>query len=144
MFCSYKGEGTGAVRPIFSNHILKPKRTPLENSIWGIKSSSGCFSTLYKSRLLKAKEYLDSPFELKIEGQNTSKIIASEHIEVKIVGSYQELIDNERSVMILNGDSSQLPIPNGSVDCVVTDPPYFDFIHYSELSDFFMRGLVLF
>ena len=141
MFCSYKGEGTGAVRPIFSNHILKPERTPLENSVWGFKGSSGCFSTLYKSRLLKAKEYLDSPFELKIEGQDTLKVIASENIEVKIVNSYQELVDNEHSVMILNGDSSQLPIPDGSVDCVVTDPPYFDFIHYSELSDFFYAWL---
>lgn len=39
MFCSYKGEGTGAVRPIFSNHILKPERTPLENSVWGDRKS---------------------------------------------------------------------------------------------------------
>lgn len=34
LFCSFKGEGTGAVRHMFSNHILKPERTPLENSVW--------------------------------------------------------------------------------------------------------------
>ena len=28
MFASYKGEGTGAVRHMFSHHILKPERTP--------------------------------------------------------------------------------------------------------------------
>ena len=28
IFTSYKGEGTGAVRHIFSHHILKPERTP--------------------------------------------------------------------------------------------------------------------
>ena len=56
MFCSYKGEGTGAVRPIFSNHILKPERTPLENSIWGYPLSCGCFSTLFNTRLLQAKK----------------------------------------------------------------------------------------
>jgi len=39
--------------------------------------------------------------------------------------------------LILNGDSSQLPLPDSIVDAVVTDPPYFDFVHYSELSDFF-------
>ncbi|GAB1479932.1 hypothetical protein MASR2M74_25020 [Paracoccaceae bacterium] len=30
LFCSFKGEGTGAVLHMFSNHILKPERTPLE------------------------------------------------------------------------------------------------------------------
>jgi putative DNA methylase len=62
MFCSFKGEGTGAVRHLFSNHIIKPERTPLENSIWGTEKSSGTFSTLYRSRLLKAKSYLNAPF----------------------------------------------------------------------------------
>ncbi|MGH7947382.1 MAG: DNA methyltransferase, partial [Opitutaceae bacterium] len=28
-----------------------------------------------------------------------------------------------------------------SVDAVITDPPYFDFVHYSELSDFFFAWL---
>ena len=35
MFCSFKGEGTGAVRHMFSHHILKPERTPLEAHPWG-------------------------------------------------------------------------------------------------------------
>ena len=29
MFASYKGEGTGAVRHMFSHHILKPERAPI-------------------------------------------------------------------------------------------------------------------
>ena len=43
--------------------------------------------------------------------------------------------------MVLNGDSARLPLPDRSVDAVVTDPPYFDFVHYSELSDFFFAWL---
>jgi adenine-specific DNA methylase len=40
--------------------------------------------------------------------------------------------------MLFAGDSAHLPdIPDRSVDLVVTDPPYFDSIHYSELSNFF-------
>jgi putative DNA methylase len=32
-------------------------------------------------------------------------------------------------------------VPDASVDAVITDPPYFDFVHYSELSDFFFAWL---
>ena len=42
MFASYKGEGTGAVRHMFSHHILKPERTPIEANPWGTPKSSGC------------------------------------------------------------------------------------------------------
>ena len=35
------------------------------------------------------------------------------------------------------GDGATLPISGDSVDVVVTDPPYFDAIAYSDLSDFF-------
>ena len=45
MFASHKGEGTGAVRHMFSHHILKPERTPLEANPWGTPRSSGAFST---------------------------------------------------------------------------------------------------
>lgn len=147
LFCSFKGEGTGAVRHMFSNHILKPERTPLENSVWGTEKSSGTFSTLFESRLIPAKRYLDQPFEVAFEndllGQRTDtrKIVASDPIRAQRVASWDELRRTERGLMILNGDSSLLPVPDASVDAVITDPPYFDFVHYSELSDFFFAWL---
>lgn len=64
VFCSFKGEGTGAVRHMFSNHILKPERTPLEAHPWGTPFSSGSFSTLFRSRLLRAESYKSAPFDL--------------------------------------------------------------------------------
>ena len=142
MFCSYKGEGTGAVRPIFSNHILKPERMPLENSVWGMPESSGCFSTLFNSRLVKAKHYLDNPFEIKVDSSTgkCTKVVASHSINVQMACTWEDLASG-KDVLILNGDSASLPIPDGSIDFVVTDPPYFDFIHYSELSDFFYAWL---
>lgn len=141
-FCSYKGEGTGAIRPIFSNHILKPERRPVENSVWGIKQSSGCFSSLYRTRLLKAKDYLEKPFELRLSPDGkVSKPVCSSPIHPRIVSSFEEINDAEPCALILNGDSANLPIPDASIDSVITDPPYFDFINYSELSDFFYAWL---
>ncbi len=147
MFCSFKGEGTGAVRHMFSNHILKPERTPLENSVWGTDRSSGTFSTLFESRLLRAKRYLDEPFEIRFENDlfgtriGSCKTIASTPIRTNRLDTWEELNAADHGMMILNGDSSRLPLPNSSVDAVVTDPPYFDFVHYSELSDFFFAWL---
>lgn len=147
LFCSFKGEGTGAVRHMFSNHILKPERTPLENSVWGTEKSSGTFSTLFESRLLRAKRYLDEPFEVALahdtDGNRikATKKIASQPIRAHRVETWGELESTEHGLLIMNGDSSKLPVPAGTVDAVVTDPPYFDFVHYSELSDFFFAWL---
>lgn len=147
LFCSFKGEGTGAVRHMFSNHILKPERTPLENSVWGTDRSSGTFSTLFESRLLRAKRYLDEPFEIDFDYDLTGKrigsrkTVASQPIRSRRMDTWAELSAADHGMMILNGDSSRLPVPDVSVDAVVTDPPYFDFVHYSELSDFFFAWL---
>ncbi len=147
LFCSFKGEGTGAVRHMFSNHILKPERTPLENSVWGTPKSSGTFSTLFESRLLPAKRYLDTPFELEFERNlmgekcGTHKFVASAPLNIARVATWEDFLARDRAVMILNGDSAHIPVPDASVDAIVTDPPYFDFVHYSELSDFFFAWL---
>jgi len=143
MFASYKGEGTGAVRHMFSHHILKPERTPLEANIWGTPKSSGAFSTLYKSRLLRALDYRENPFELAPDRSHTGKGKRS----VKRYGSspaiggeingFDEPIGRDGSIHLSCGNSADSGLPEGSVDLVVTDPPFFDNVHYSELADFF-------
>jgi putative DNA methylase len=146
-FCSFKGEGTGAVRHMFSHHILKPERIPLENSVWGGKRTSGTFASLFESRLLPAKRYLDEPFEVGGQGglfdeggPGTGRTVASAPMRPILVEAMTR--DHPaQAALSLNGDSSKLPLADRSIDAVVTDPPYFDFIHYSELSDFFYAWL---
>ncbi|MBE9100366.1 DNA methyltransferase [Vacuolonema iberomarrocanum] len=147
LFCTFKGEGTGAVRHMFSHHILKPEKTPLENCVWGTSKSSGTFSTLFESRLIPAKRYLDNPYELFLnrnlfgEVEDSGKVTCSKPIDVSIVESWEEFSSCDKAALVMNGSSDNLNIPNESVDLVLTDPPYFDFIHYSELSDFFFAWL---
>lgn len=114
---------------------------PLENSVWGLPQSSGCFSTLFESRLIKALEYAKAPFEIKTENGNAEKIFCSSPLDIGCCDSWDSLCRNERGVLVLNGDSSHLPVPDCSADAVITDPPYFDFVNYSELSDFFYAWL---
>ena len=42
-----------------------------------------------------------------------------------------------RALYLSCGDSSSTGLAAGSVDLVLTDPPFFDNVHYSELADFF-------
>jgi putative DNA methylase len=147
LFCTFKGEGTGAVRHLFSHHILKPEKMPLENCVWGTAKSSGTFSTLFESRLIPAKRYLDNPYELFLSKDlfggvvESSKVICSPPINIPLVDSWEEFVTQDNAALVMNGSSHQLNIPNESVDLVITDPPYFDFVHYSELSDFFFAWL---
>jgi len=100
---------------------------------------------LFKSRLLRAKEYLDHPFEIKpIQSgrrRSSTKVVCSAEINLSVTDNYDIFNQNGKAVLVLNGDSAQLDIPDATVDAVVTDPPYFDFVHYSELSDFFFAWL---
>ncbi len=148
LFCSFKGEGTGAVRHVFYHHILKPERTPLEANPWGTDRSSGSFSTLFKRRLLAAKKYCAQPFELRATVQGGrikgAKVFGlSKPIRPRLAREFGELVRGEADALLLHGDSSKLPLPDGCVDAVVTDPPYFDNVHYSELADYFYSWLRL-
>jgi adenine-specific DNA methylase len=141
LFCSFKGEGTGAVRPIFAHHILKPELTPLEANVWGTPKSSGSFSTLFESRIMRALEYKAKPFEFQVTGANgkqrNRKIFGlSDPINVTVADNYQEFASSS-SVYLSVGDSAETDLPGGSVDFVITDPPFFDNVHYSQLADFF-------
>jgi putative DNA methylase len=141
MFASYKGEGTGAVRHMFAHHILKPERVPLEANLWGTPKSSGSFSTLFGGRLRRALDYAENPFELRVGhklGRKAGEKVhgLSESIGFEIAENFHELAGGKR-VYLSCGDSSITDIPAGSVDAVITDPPFFDNVHYSQLADFF-------
>jgi len=142
MFASYKGEGTGAVRHMFAHHILKPERTPIEANLWGTSKSSGSFSTLFESRILRAVQYKDAPFETMVSRQNGKqagrKVYGlSPKIAARVANSFPNGGLAQGTVYLSCGSSASTDLPDGSVDLVVTDPPFFDNVHYSELADFF-------
>ena len=141
MFASFKGEGTGAVRHMFSHHILKPERTPLEANIWGTPKSSGAFSTLFESRILRALDYAENPFEIRVmrtNGKATGEKVfgLSTPLGTDAASSFEEF-EQGRSLYLSTGDSSKTDLANACADAVITDPPFFDNVHYSQLADFF-------
>jgi len=136
MFASYKGEGTGAVRHMFSHHILKPERMPIEANVWGTPKSSGSFSNLFRSRLLRAIEYRLAPTE--VNGKTGKGRVCASPFSGQVEATWPTNGRfSERAIYLSCGDSSHTGLPPRSADLVVTDPPFFDNVHYSELADFF-------
>ena len=141
MFTSYKGEGTGAVRHMFAHHILKPERLPLEANLWGTPRSSGSFMTMFEGRILRALGYAEDPFELRPKKRAGKKVgekvyELSEKLGFDVACEYQDFSAGKR-VYLSCGDSSHTDLGDKSVDAIVTDPPFFDNVHYSQLADFF-------
>lgn len=150
LFASYKGEGTGAVRHMFSHHVLKPERTPIEANLWGTPKSSGSFSNLFQSRLLRAVDYKAAPFEIVLDPASGRDDLPGKRRSSgrKLFGKSQPMgarvLDTcpadglpPGAIYLSVGDSAATDLPDRSVDAVITDPPFFDNVHYSELADFF-------
>ncbi len=142
LFASFKGEGTGAVRHMFAHHVLKPELMPIEANLWGTSKSSGAFSTLYRSRVQRTLDYKENPTEVVIGAHSGAKRGSINHpLAAPVSMTYAELLANPGSVYLSQGDSRCTDLPDGAVDLVVSDPPFFDNVHYSELADFFYYWL---
>lgn len=48
---------------------------------------------------------------------------------------------NDSNILILNRSSASLPIPDRSVDAIITDPPYGGNVNYGELADYWLVWL---
>ncbi|MFB6159253.1 MAG: DUF1156 domain-containing protein [Candidatus Nanohalobium sp.] len=113
------------IYPLFKTHAYHPGQEPVENNLWGTEYGRGSFTSDYES-LRKAVKYCLNPYEKYIENDGSK---SSKDMNIPI-----EQKENDE---ILCGDSSFLDREDKSVDAVITDPPYFDNVMYSELSDFF-------
>ncbi len=124
---------------LFKTHAFHPVLNPVENNIWG---STGGGRGIFKSeieKIIKGKNYNKAPFEKYINNgtmlEKTSKI--------KIEGKVGDLFNGNGNIQITCGDSSYLAIPDNSIDAVITDPPYYGNVMYSELSEFYYAWLRL-
>jgi adenine-specific DNA methylase len=123
---------------LFKTHAFHPPLNPVENNIWGSKGGGrGIFNNEIE-KIIKAKEYNIFPYEKYINNgitvEKKSKII----IEGRIGKLFNE---TEKNIMVSCGDSSYLNIPDNSIDAVITDPPYYGNVMYSELSEFYYAWL---
>jgi putative DNA methylase len=143
MLCGYKGAEVrrpGAIRHTFSHHAYSFPHTALENNPLYPEKSSGTLQKLFHDRIRKSRQWAMAPEEKLIKNNKPTnkKVIIKEERDFGIeVTNVNELQSGIRRFMVIQGSSTNLNIPSETVDFVVTDPPYFDSVQYSDLAAFF-------
>lgn len=141
LLCGFKGtrkRRSGAVRHTFSHHAYSFPYTALENNPIYRRRSSGTLAKLFAARIVRGKEWAAAPRERVMQpGPATFVEIDGERDTGCEVSAAADLIGKERHFRLHQGSATRLLLPDNSVDAVVTDPPYFDSIQYSDLAAFF-------
>lgn len=110
-----------------SNHIFKtnsfdPPMRPSEGNVWGTEYGMGTFEAAW-SMVIDGVQYANSPTERYVTSSGTEE-----------TPSFSQRIGDDVSVH--QGDMRDIDAKD-EYDAVITDPPYYDNIMYSDLSDFF-------
>ena len=144
MFCKYEIEWH-KISLFFGLHAYHPIERPAENNVWGTEYGRGTFVKCYE-KVRRGKVFAQSPHVrlTNLRGQRFSKKTGDEIIQGYPVTTFDRLKRTDRAAMLMCQSSEDLSaVPDGSVDAVITDPPYFDNVQYSELADFFYVWLRL-
>ncbi len=149
LLCGYKGAGLrrpGAIRHVFSYHAYTFPYTALENNPVFPEKSSGTLLRLFHGKIERAAKWAMKPMEryLGADGGTKKVYIPGEVDGGRRVKQWDDLLEGTRRFLVLQQDASHLNVPKNIVDYVVTDPPYYDSVQYSDLSNFFRVWLRLF
>jgi len=144
MLCQYN-YGKRHIINLFNHHAYAVTMIPCENNVFGINYKvkgrnlgAGTFYS-FMIRLLEAKQYCDTPFEkYRSKGKVIESKVYGEKIKSNIADNFDTLKDKSKSTMVFCKTSENMDfIPDKTIDAVITDPPYYQNVQYSELADFF-------
>lgn len=125
--------GWRRLAPLFSVRAYHHVSRPVEVNPWMDGTGRGTFPNAVR-QIQQAKAWLCHPREALATGgfRSTPKLSGKVHAE------------RQTQASILQANSQRLAmLQDHECDLVLTDPPYFDNIAYSELSDFFLPWLQL-
>jgi hypothetical protein len=135
MVCRYD---TAALKilDVFSVHGFPVHRVQCEAALIGIpKVGSGGYRH-FLAKYAAAKRYCHEPFEtIRVGGRKQRVPAAGERIASNLVPDPANL-GRKRAALLRCASITAQPLPENSVDLVLTDPPYFANVQYSELMDF--------
>jgi putative DNA methylase len=140
MLCSF-AYGYDKLTPLFGLHAYNMITRPIENNVWGTVFGRGSFVRCLK-KVIEGKRYCCFPYESRYDrtGGKLEKVFVPSPISSRLVTTgeawYQR--SQEPNCLLLNHSSESLKeIHDGTVHLILTDPPYYNNLSYSELSDFY-------
>ena len=111
----------------FNRHAYIPRVQPVEsNPLNSLENSTAVEN--FSSKVIEGKRYCERPFE-KIKNRQKGQV---EQFYVE-----SEDITESRVAALNCKTAERMDEEDKSVDFVITDPPYYDNVQYSELSDYF-------
>ena len=126
MMTAYAG-GWRRLTPLFSIRAFRHVPRPVELNPWCDGTGRGTFPNTVR-KVMRAVRFAREPTELKVGG-GFQKVAPRQPME---------------RPNLARGTAEKLGfLEDGTIDLVLTDPPYFDNIAYSELAEFFVPWLTL-
>lgn len=119
--------GQNKATDVFVRHAYIPRVQPVEANPL---SEEGNIASLqnYFDKTYEAKEYCQRPFE---------KVKNNKNGDVEQFYVDTESVSESRVAGLNCKTAERMDEDDESVDLIITDPPYYDNVQYSELSDFF-------
>ena len=112
--------------------------TALENNPIYWRRASGTLQRLFHARIRRARSWAALPKERDLSRDKASFVPITGEVDAgQEVQDLDELMAAPRRFLLSQSSAAQLDLPDDSIDAIVTDPPYFDSIQYSDLSAFF-------
>ena len=119
--------GWRRLTPLFSIRAFRHVPRPVEVNPWCDGTGRGTFPNTVR-KIMRAVRFAVDPTELSVGG-GFRKVVPRE--------------PSERPNLVCGSAKDLGFLAEGTVDLVLTDPPYFDNIAYSELAEFFVPWLKL-
>ena len=121
------GHSDSKALSIFTRHAFIPRVQPVESNPLNSHQTVSALEN-FGSKVVESKRYCQEPFE-KVKNYETGDV---EQFHVS-----DESVSEDRVAGLHCQTAERLEQPDESVDYVITDPPYYDNVQYSELSDYF-------
>jgi adenine-specific DNA methylase len=138
MMINYSQVGN-QVDHVFKQNSFNPPQRPCESNMWGVKYGTGTFKSTW-DKVVRGVEWANAPTERYIEYPDTEEypdIPTSTDLDSpETVETEQFSYPSGQNTSVSIGDIRDIDEEN-EYDAIITDPPYYDNIIYSEVSDFF-------
>lgn len=138
--CMYTAYAFGyrRVSPMFSIHSYRHITRPTELNPWLDGIGRGTFPNALR-KVKKAINFSKEPSVINFNGKYTPIPYEFSSLKQNSKKNPIDIVNKLDTGIIVNKSSEKLDnIPTNSVDLILTDPPYFDNLNYSELSDFYL------